>query len=183
MQRLTCRTTETFFCDHAEIMWGLHTLAAQAGCVDEAYRRTWEASSPHHRSGLFLLSCLRPTDEPTFPAAEAEEFRRQERALRKQTRVDIRRAREGRIVLGKAVSKQQTAQRRQLRDEWQQRDEEERVALIAAGKAVYLADIRMCDKIGCEEVAMCRCSLCHDAYYCCRRREWCCDTLHISCAY
>ncbi len=191
---------KTVYCSHGEIAWALHTLAAQAGCVDEAYRRRWEednnnnsssgsssGSSSSSNSGsssgscrphdsaqpdlMFLLSCLRPTDEPSFPFEEAEMIRRWERAQRKQERADIRLAREVQIAESKAACKRETAERRRLRGERQQREEEERLAAVRDGTVAGLDMNRTCELVGCEEVALLQCGVCHRASYCRVQRE------------
>jgi hypothetical protein len=120
---------------------------------------------------LFLLSCLRPTDEPSFPFEEAEMTRRWERAQRKQERADIRLAREVQIAEGKAACKRETAARRRLRGERQQREEEERLAAVADGTAAGFDMNRTCELVGCEEVALLQCGICHRASYCRVQRE------------
>lgn len=160
---------KTFFCTRGEIVWALHTLAAQAGCVDEAYRQRWEASSPHNSSQrqLFMLSCLRPTDEPMRPTTEAEESRRLEQALQKEARAAARMIKEGQIAFGKEVSKQDTAERRQREETERAR----RIAEIYPSLATGEVAGRWCHKAGCTEFALLQCGRCRTTHYCGRRRE------------
>ena len=203
---------KTVFCTRGEIAWALHTLAAQAGCVDEAYRRRWAESnrgsnssgsrgsgsgsgsgggggsgsapsSPQdtaHPELVFALSCLRPTDEPWFPFEEAERERRRERAVRKQARADARQARDAQIREGKVASKRATAERRRLRCEREQREVDERLAVVKARKAEGDAMNRTCDQLGCEEIALIQCARCRQTVYCREQREFRVDLYRVS---